>query len=123
MTRKKEPEIDISLECEEAYDRLVALADQLAAMLTGDPLSDKTGQVTTPRAHALVMGMIYFMLRADPRDLHTVFFTERSLAQFERGPLKPLPEGHEAPLAKFLDLSKPGRRDGEAVLSSVLAGA
>ncbi len=90
MTRKKPAEIDISPECEEAYERLVTLADHLSAMLTGDPASPETGIAYSARSHALATGMIYFLLRCDPSDIQTVFFGEGSLAQFN---YKPYPAG------------------------------
>ena len=101
MTRKKDTEIEFSTECGEAFDRLVALADQLAAMLTGDPLSDGAGRAATRRAKALAMGMVYFLLRADPRDLHATFFAKGSFAQCA---FKPFPVGYtkEEPLAALL---------------------
>ncbi len=120
MTRKKEPEIDISPECEEAYERLVEQAEELAAMLLGEPFSRETGLAYRVRSQALAMGMICFMLRADRDDLQAVFFAERSLGQFAGKPRKPLPAdgAHEGPLAKFLGGRLVRRPDVEALLLS-----
>lgn len=90
MTRKKPAEIDISPECEEAYERLVTLADHLSAMLTGDPASPDTGIAYSARSHALAAGMIYFLLRCDPSNIQALFFAKRSLAQFD---YTPYPDG------------------------------
>ena len=123
MTRKKEPEIDISPECEEAYERLVEQAESLAAMLLGEPFSRHTGLAYKVRSQALAMGMICFMLRADPNDIKAAFFAEKSLGQFARKPFRTLPAGQEGPLAKYLGGWKAERPDGEALLSSLLAEA
>ena len=122
MTRKKEPEIEISPECEEAYDRLVVQAEGLAAMLLGEPVSPDTGLACNARSQVLAMAMICFMLRADPNDIKTAFFAEKSLGQFSRKPFRPLPAGQEGPLAKYLGGWKAEHPDGEALLSSLLAG-
>jgi hypothetical protein len=90
MTRKKTAEIELSPECAEAYERLVDLASRLAAMLTGDPACPDTGIADSARSHALAMGMVYFLLRCDPRDIEAVFSGEGSLAQFD---WKPYPAG------------------------------
>jgi hypothetical protein len=122
MTRKKEPEIEISPECEEAYDRLVVQAEGLAAMLFGEPVSPDTGLACNAHSQALAMGMICFMLRADPNDIEAALFAERSLGQFARKPFEPPPAGQEGPLAKYLGGWRAEHPDGEALLS-LLAGA
>lgn len=101
MSRTKKSEIEFSPECDEAWGRLVKLTHQLSAMLTGDTLSPDTGQPTTSRSMALAMGMVYFLIRADPEDFRAAFFSEKSLAQL---PFKPFPAGYTklAPLAPFL---------------------
>jgi hypothetical protein len=98
MARSKKPEIEFSPECGKAYARLVALAHQLAAMLSGDPLAADTGLADTPRSQALAMGMVHFLLRADPEDIRAAFFAEKSLNQLE---FRPFPAGYtrQAPLA------------------------
>ncbi|HEY6632074.1 MAG TPA: hypothetical protein VIZ90_11530 [Rhizobiaceae bacterium] len=97
----KKSDIDLSPESMEACERLIALAHQLSAVLTGDALSPETGQVETPRSAALVMGMLAFLLRADPDDLHAMFFAEKSLNQFpyRAGPVQPM---RHPPLAAML---------------------
>ena len=87
MARKTKPEIEFSPECGEALESLFTLAHRLAALLTGDSLSE-TGETTTLRSHALAMGMILFLMRAGPENLHALFFAERSFNQLE---FKPLP--------------------------------
>jgi len=101
MGRKKRTEIEYSAECQEALERLTALAHYLAAMLTGDPLSEETGLTATPRSQALAMGMMYFLIRLDPKDLYATFFAEKSLNQL---PFTPFPAGYtkQAPLAALL---------------------
>jgi len=54
MGRNKKSDIDFSPECMEAFDRLVTLAHQVSAMLTGDALSPE-GKAQTPRSVALTM--------------------------------------------------------------------
>jgi hypothetical protein len=76
MTRKTRPEIEFSPECQAALDRLVALAHQLAAMLPGDSLSPETGLTDTPPSQALAMGMICFLMRADPEDIRAALFAK-----------------------------------------------
>src|SRR5918994_2808679 len=90
MTRKTKPEIEFSPECQAALDRLVALAHQLAAMLTGDSPSE-TGLTDTPPSQALAMGMICFLMRADPEDIRAALFAEKSLGEL---PFRPFPAGH-----------------------------
>ncbi len=86
MTRKKPTDdIDIGPECAEAYERLVDFAHDLAGMLTGDP-----GFAQTPRSQALAMGMMLFLLRADPKDIHAAFYGEKSLGRF----YKPTPDDY-----------------------------
>ncbi len=86
MPRRKttETEIEIGPECADAYQRLVEFANELSADLTGDPMA-----FDTPRSAALAMGMILFLIRADPRDLHAAFFGEKSFAQFNWKPMPP----------------------------------
>jgi hypothetical protein len=98
---KKKSGIDFSPECMEAFDRLGALAHQLAAVLTGDELSPETGKTQTPRSQALTMGMLAFLLRTDPDDLKALFFSEKSLNQipFRAGPPEPV---RHPPLAKMV---------------------
>jgi hypothetical protein len=87
MGRKKPADdIEIGPECAEAYERLVEFAHDLAAMLTGDPTA-----ANTPRSHALAMGMILFLIRADPQDIHAVFYGEKSFGQFN---WKPTPDDY-----------------------------
>jgi hypothetical protein len=92
MTRKTRQDIEFSPECDAALDRLVALAHQLSAMLTG--LTD------TPPSQALAMGMICFLMRADPEDIRAALFVEKSLSEL---PFRPFPAGHtrQAPLAEM----------------------
>ena len=99
MTRKTRPEIEFSPECQVALDRLVALAHQLAAMLTGDSPSE-TGLTDTPPSQALAMGMICFLMRADPEDIRAALFAEKSPGEL---PFRPFPAGHtrQAPLAEM----------------------
>jgi hypothetical protein len=99
MARKTKPEIDFSPECQAAMDRLVALAHQLAAMLTGDSLSE-TGLTDTPPSQALAMGMVCFLMRADPEDIRVALFAEKSLGERL---FRPFPAGHtrQAPLAEI----------------------
>ena len=92
MPRIRKPEIDFSDECMEAYDRLVALAHELSAMLTGDALEPETGECRTSRSRALMMAMVYFLLRADPHDVQALFFSEKSLNQLTRRPAPPMEE-------------------------------
>jgi hypothetical protein len=96
----KKSDIDFSPECMEAYERLGALAHQLASVLSGDGLSPE-GKAETPRSLALVMGMLYFPLRTDPDDLRALFFSEKSLNQIPFKPGAPEPMRH-APLAFML---------------------
>ena len=49
-TQQETTDIDFSPECMEAFDRLVTLAHQLSAVLTGDELSPETGKTQTPRS-------------------------------------------------------------------------
>src|SRR5689334_789428 len=86
MARKKHDEIDISPECDEAFERVVELADRLAVTLTGDPCDPLSGAPYTGRATAMSLGMIYFLLRIGPDDLHALFFAERSMSQFKFNP-------------------------------------
>lgn len=87
MTRKKPAgDIEIGPECAEAYQRLVAFAHDLAAMLTGDPRP-----ADTPRSRALAMGMLLFLIRADPNDIHAAFYGEKSFGQFA---YEPTPDGY-----------------------------
>ena len=97
----KQPEIDFNPECMEAFDRLVTLAHQLSAVLAGDELSPETGKAETPRSAALAMGMLAFLLRTDPADLHALFFSEGSLNQIRFTPTPPAPM-RQAPLAALL---------------------
>ena len=98
---KKQADIDFSPECMEAFGRLVTLAHELSAVLTGDKLSSETGKTQTPRSQALTMGMLGFLLRTDPEDLKALFFSEGSLSQipFKATPPKPM---RHAPLAALL---------------------
>ena len=91
MARKKKPDIELSPEAAAAYDRVVGLAQQLAAMLLGEELS-AAGEVQTPHAAAIAMGMFFFLLRIGPDDLHALFFAEGSLNQCE---FKPYPPGYK----------------------------
>ena len=93
----KKPDIDFSDESMAAWDRFVTLAHQLASVLTGDALSPE-GKTETPRSAALAMGMLTFLLRADPADLHALFFAEKSLNQVPFRPGPPESMRH-APLA------------------------
>ena len=88
MGRNKKSDIDFSPECMEAFDRLVTLAHQVSAMLTGDALSPE-GKAQTPRSVALTMGMLYFLLRTDAEDLRALFFSEKSLNQIPFTPTRP----------------------------------
>ena len=86
MPRIRKPDIEFSEESMEAYDRLVGLAHDLSSMLTGDPLSPETGECQTSRSRAMTMGMVYFLLRANPDDLYATFFSEKSMNQITRSP-------------------------------------
>lgn len=81
----KHRNIEFSTECTDAFASLTALAHQLAAVLTGDALSPD-GIAETPRSSALTMGMLFFLLRADPNDLEALIFADGSLNQL---PFKP----------------------------------
>ncbi len=97
---KKQADIDFSPESMAAYDRLVSLAHQLSAVLTGDPLS-ADGKAETPRSAALTMGMLYFLLCTDPNDLKALFFAQGSLNQIPFTPGLP-PAMRKPPLAALL---------------------
>lgn len=88
MTRKTKLEIEFNPECKAAYERLLALAHRLSALLTGDALS-ADGTTDTPRSQALAMSMILFLLRAGPDNLHAMFFAEGSFNQLTHKPLPP----------------------------------
>lgn len=100
MARRKKRDIDFSNEFKATWDRVEALAHQLASALTGDPLSPE-GKVATPRSAALMMGMIAFLLRIGPGDLEALFFADGSLkdATFKPG----VPAMRDPPLAALLD--------------------
>ena len=101
MARNKKSDIDFSPECMDAFDRLVTLAHQLSAVLTGDALSPETGKTQTPRSQALTMGMLAFLLRTGPDDLKALFFSEGSLSQIPFAPAEPQTMRHP-PLAHML---------------------
>ena len=94
---RRQSEIDFSPECTDAFARLAQLAHRTASLLTGDPLS-ADGQAVTQRSAALVMGMLYFLLRTDPDDLEALFFADGSLNQAPFKPGLPQPMRHP-PLA------------------------
>ena len=101
MTRKSRQNIELSPECDAALGRITALAHQLAAMLTGDSPEPETGLADTPRSQAMAMGMVCFLMRADPEDIRAALFAENSLGEL---PFRPFPAGHtrQAPLAEML---------------------
>ena len=100
MARRKKPDIEFSDEFKATWDRVETLAHQLASALTGDPLSPD-GKVEAPRAAALVMGMVAFLLRIGPDDLTALFFAEGSLKEVKFKPGVPQTKC-EPPLAALL---------------------
>ena len=91
MARKKKPDIELSPEAAAAYDRVAGLAHQLAAMLFGEELSPD-GEAAVAARSAMAMGMLFFLLRIGPDDLHALFFAEGSFNQCE---FKPYPPGYK----------------------------
>lgn len=81
MARKNKPDIAMNPECNAALARVTKLADRLAAGLVGEELP-ACGRPETAAASVLSSGMIYFLLRIDPADLHALFSDEGSLKRF-----------------------------------------
>ena len=90
MARNRRATIDQTFdpECEAALDRVTRLAHRCAATLFREKLSS-AGEVRTPHAWAMAMGMLYFLLRIGPADLHAIFLSDRSIGQFEFKPFPP----------------------------------
>lgn len=90
----------LSPECMAACERLAALAHQFAGVLTGDAAAPD-GHAETPRAQALAMAMLGFLLRADPDDIEAALFAEGSLQKIPYVPGLPATLRHP-PLAGLL---------------------
>ena len=88
MARQKQTLPEFSPETAAALDRVTGFAQRLAAQMLGKELSG-TGQPLDPHTMAVAMGMMLFLLRIGPDDLHALFFAEGSLGKGQFKPWSP----------------------------------
>lgn len=78
-------------DCEAAYARTLETAHICAAALFGEKPTDDPAANASPEAMMHAMGMMYFLLRIDPKDLAALYDGPGSLADFD---YKPFPPGY-----------------------------
>lgn len=76
-------------ECQDAYERVIRTAHLSAAALWGEKPVDDPSKDASCRALMLAMGMMYFLLRIDPRNARLLFTGEGSLGEAGHEPFPP----------------------------------
>jgi hypothetical protein len=90
-----------SPEWQDAYERVIRTAHLSAAALWGEKPVDNPSEDASCRALMQAMGMMYFLLRIDPRDARLLFTGEGSPGNAD---YKPFPPGYVFRKGVFAEL-------------------
>lgn len=91
MPRKPKAKWTPNPECQAAYGRVIKTAHIAAATLFGEKPAENPEENASSRAFLMAAGMIYFLLRIDPKDARALFVGEGSFGSLN---YKPYPPGH-----------------------------